>query len=289
MKTTRTSGRAMALALMTSTLVAFSGTSASACSHDDAYTVRAGDTLSRIASNCGVTLAALSAANEVDPYRLRIGDVLTIPAEGAVVRESSKRSDASDALSAEEIAAREARIAKYHSMRETYPEPSIDVSEGEWRSSIDIAGEGYAPGEVVRIAISGRDGDWITLGDIMPNDDGLYETRARIPSELAREPVLRVAAERPWGELNGAEYENGVTVAKRGVENGRIMSVNGRVISGGGCDLLMTRNGSYALTGGVSGLAPGDRVKVIGVRQEGSTDACVGGRAAIHVSAVKHL
>lgn len=287
MQTTRACGRTMALALITSAFVGLSAPMATACSHD--YTVRAGDTLSRIASSCGVTLAALSAANDVDPYRLRIGDVLKIPGDEAVVRESAKRAPAAEVPSAEEQAERDARIAKYKAMRDAHPDSSISVSEGAWRNSVDIAGEGYAPGEVVRVAVSDRDGDWITLGDIPADEDGRFEARARIPAELNKAAILRVAAERPWGEIDGAEYENRVTHAKRGLENGRIVSVNGRVITGGGCDLLMTRNGSYALTGGTSGLMPGDRVRVVGVRQEGGLDDCVGGRAAIHVSAIKHL
>jgi LysM repeat protein len=44
------------------------------------YTVRAGDTLNRIASRFGTTVKAIEAANGiVDPSRLQIGQVLEIP------------------------------------------------------------------------------------------------------------------------------------------------------------------------------------------------------------------
>ncbi len=45
------------------------------------YTIRSGDTLSRIAANHGVSVAALMAANpEVDERRLQIGEKLRVPA-----------------------------------------------------------------------------------------------------------------------------------------------------------------------------------------------------------------
>jgi LysM repeat protein len=46
------------------------------------HTVKSGDTLTSIASRYGVRLDALQAANpSVDPRRMRIGDVLNVPAD----------------------------------------------------------------------------------------------------------------------------------------------------------------------------------------------------------------
>lgn len=50
------------------------------------YTVKAGDTLSRIASAFGVTVAALQGANGIaDANRISAGQVLTIPAAGVTL------------------------------------------------------------------------------------------------------------------------------------------------------------------------------------------------------------
>jgi murein DD-endopeptidase MepM/ murein hydrolase activator NlpD len=64
--------------------VAASTGEAKASSAPGAYTVAAGDTLSRIARKTGVGVAALKSANGLDDGLIRIGQTLTIPAAGAV-------------------------------------------------------------------------------------------------------------------------------------------------------------------------------------------------------------
>lgn len=96
METTRLGGRAVALALTVAGLTAFTSTGAAACGPD--YSIQPGDTLGAIAARCDTTVAALTAANKVDPRNLKLGQVLAIPgmAEGdePVMRESARRTDA---------------------------------------------------------------------------------------------------------------------------------------------------------------------------------------------------
>lgn len=53
------------------------------------YTVKAGDTLSRIAAANGTTVAALVSANRIaDPNKIKVGQVLVIPAAGVTLNSS---------------------------------------------------------------------------------------------------------------------------------------------------------------------------------------------------------
>jgi LysM repeat protein len=54
------------------------------------YTVRAGDTLSKIAMRNGVTMAQLLQANPQvkDPNKIRVGDVINVPNEGTTEKEA---------------------------------------------------------------------------------------------------------------------------------------------------------------------------------------------------------
>lgn len=291
MTTTRRCGRAMTLGLMTWGLMAATTGTAVACEHE--YTVRAGDTLGKIAKQCDVTVAALMAANDVDPHRLQIGQTLSLSAGEMVARESAKtRSDEG----VEDMAAREAedaeRRAAFAALERDYPNPRLAVRPGPWRATIDIAGKGLAPGEEVRVAVSGRNGEWITLGDIPALEDGTFQARARIPAELADERKLRVAMEREWGDIAGVEYANdGVRMARGTAEgNGRVVSVTGTVIKGGGCDLLVTPRGvTYALIDEPGrAIVPGRSIKVVGVQRDEGGGDCVG-TAGIEVSAIRHL
>ncbi len=67
-----------------SQVAASTGDKAKASSAPGAYTVAAGDTLSRIARKTGVGVSALKSANGLQDGLIRIGQTLTIPAGGAV-------------------------------------------------------------------------------------------------------------------------------------------------------------------------------------------------------------
>jgi murein DD-endopeptidase MepM/ murein hydrolase activator NlpD len=57
--------------------------SASSSTSDGSYVVKSGDTLTRIASNHGVSVSALKAANGMSKEMIRVGQKLAIPAAGA--------------------------------------------------------------------------------------------------------------------------------------------------------------------------------------------------------------
>ena len=57
--------------------------SAASSASDGSYVVKSGDTLTRIASNHGVSVSALKAANGMSKEMIRVGQKLTIPSAGA--------------------------------------------------------------------------------------------------------------------------------------------------------------------------------------------------------------
>ena len=66
------------------------GAHATAPSGANSYTVKSGDTLARVAARTGVPVAALAEANGIANRNLvRIGQVLTIPAEGGPAKEAT--------------------------------------------------------------------------------------------------------------------------------------------------------------------------------------------------------
>lgn len=76
-------GRAAALAAMLSLVPAAAAHAASGIAYR-VYTVRPGDTLSRIAARSGVPVAAIAALNHLrDPDRLAVGQELWLPLDGA--------------------------------------------------------------------------------------------------------------------------------------------------------------------------------------------------------------
>ena len=251
---------------------------ASADTAEDAagYRVGPGDTLAGIAAELGVPLDALLAANEgVNPHTLQIGDRLEVPGGDEV-----------KAMLAEREAERE-RIAR---MAEEYPNPQLNLRKGDWRLTIDIEADGLAPGEPVAVAIRGSDSDWIELGEMPADEDGKLVARARIPGELAGEDSLEIAVERPAGTRVSASYGDGsvMTASRSRPEQDKSVKLAGKVVRGGGCSLLITRDGrTYALTGDTLGVSAGAQILVSGA-VEGSADGCVG-HDALRVSAVSPL
>ena len=240
------------------------------------YRVGPGDTIRSIAAELGVPVDALIAANEgVDPRLLQIGERLTVPGGEEV-----------QAMLAEREAERE-RIAR---MADDYPDPTVALRKGEWRLTIDMKAEGLAPDEPVKVAIRGGDSGWITLGEMPADDDGLLIARARIPGELARDPDLEVAIQRPAGDLITAAYGDGGTLTAGRFEDevGATVEVAGKIVRGGGCSLLIANDGrTFALTGEALGVGPGDQVLVSGA-VEGGADGCVG-HDALRVSSASPL
>lgn len=257
--------------------------SAAADTAEDAsgYEVRPGDTPAKIAKKLGISVDTLYAANDgLDATRLRIGQRLTVPDSEQV-----------KAILVEDKAERE----QLNEMAEKYPAPELRATKGEWRLTVDLEAEGLSPNETVRVAVSDG-GEWITLGDMLADNDGRVEARARIPAELVGSKTLRWAIERPWGDHVAVEYAEGATAtatsATRKAENENrndVLTVAGKVVSGGGCDLLVTDDGeSYELAGRGTGLRAGDKVVVTGSVTDGS-DGCVGGYGSLHVQAVEPM
>ncbi|HUF55526.1 MAG TPA: LysM peptidoglycan-binding domain-containing protein [Thermohalobaculum sp.] len=242
---------------------------AGAAEDADSYRVGPGDTIASIAAEVGLSADALIAANEgIDLRTLQIGDRLSIPGDDEV-----------RALLAERQAERE-RIER---MAIDYPDPTVELREGEWRLTIDVRAEGLAPDEPVTVAIRSATSDWVTLGEMPADGSGELMARARIPGELARDRDLEIALERAGGDIVTAAYGEGArttVTAEREPEadepEAETVRIAGKVVRGGGCSLLIARDGrSYALTGDMVGVGAGDEILVSGAIERGSP-GCVG-------------
>lgn len=236
------------------------------------YRVGPGDTIRSIAADLGVPIEALLAANEgIDPRRMQIGDRLTVPGGDEVK---------------DKLAEREAERERIERMATDYPNPTIELRQGEWRLTIDMKAEGLAPGEPVKVAIRGASGDWVTLGEMPADGEGELVARARIPGELARERNLEIAMERAGGNVVTAAYADGATrTASAEPAKPESIEVMGKVVRGGGCSLLVTASGdTYALDGEALGVSAGSEIVVSGA-VGGSADGCIG-HDTLQVSAV---
>ena len=158
------------------------------------YQVQPGDTPEKIARALGISLETLLAANEgLDPQRMQIGQVLNVPDDEEV-----------QAI----LADREAERQRMQRWADEYPDPSISLSKGDWRLTVDVRGEGFAPGEMVEVAIAADGERWIGVGEMPADDDGRFSARARIPAEFADREEMRIALERPWGDRVVADYRH---------------------------------------------------------------------------------
>lgn len=324
METTRDYGRQVTFALIFGGMTALAaGPAAPASACNGSYAIQPGDMLGAIAKRCDTTVEALLAANDVNPRNLQLGQVLTIPAgdnasaeeiakigkiDGEpTLRESARRQDGIDDTA---IATGEAEAKKtvpgaadllagadLERMQSEFPNAVLSASKGQWRRTVDLAAEGLAPRELVRIAVSDGSGQWITLGDIAANDEGVLEARARIPVEISGAGGLTFAMQRPWGAHVAVDYEGGTAIAKRSSpaeeqasaeveDTGTKVAMTGKVVSGGGCALLVTPQGNYAIEG--QGLRPGSEVMVTGTTR-GTGGSCIGAQASITVSSIRQL
>ena len=235
------------------------------------YRVGPGDTIGSIAAELGVPVDVLLAANEgVDARLLQIGDRLNVPGGDEV-----------QALLAE----REAERQRIERMAIDYPNPTLDLREGEWRLTIDLKADGLAPGEPVKVAIRGAGGEWVALGEMPADEDGELVARARIPGDLADERDLEVALERAGGDVVTAAYAEGATMTASADAEPESIEVVGKVVRGGGCSLLVTPSGeTYALNGDALGVSAGSEIVVSGALG-GPNGGCIG-HDALQVSSV---
>lgn len=242
----------------------------------NAYVVRAGDTLKRVARRLQIDVRDLLSANPgLEGRRLRRGEQITVPTAEDRARFAEKRTE------------REAQLA---ALAQDYPDATLKAESGDWRQTIDLSAEGLAPGEELRVAVSGGDNRWTILGDVRADADGTLKIRARVPGKLAGAPALQIAAERPWGDhLTAMWYRDRVADlrAERRRSNHRLVTVAGKVIRVVDCNLLMTRDGRrYALRAG-DGVRPGNIVVVSGSLAPAGGDACFGSRETLTVSSIR--
>lgn len=242
------------------------------------YEVRAGDTPAAIAASLGISVEMLLDVNpDINPHALRIGQRLDVPDSEEIN---------------EILAEREAERERLFEIIAAHPDPRLSLSKGEWRLTVDIEAEGLGPSEPVGVSVSGDGSDWIELGEMPADEDGDMIARARIPAELVDAPTLHFAIERFTGDRLSAKYADGaggtMGVVKRsgGAPDG--IEVAGKVVRGGGCSLLVTRQGdTYALIGQRGNISPGSEVLVQGATVAESPE-CVG-HAVLQVQSVEPL
>ena len=158
------------------------------------YVVQPGDTPAKIARELGISLDTLLAANEgLNPRAIQVGQVLNVPDDEDV-----------QAFLAE----REAERRRLQRWAEEYPDPRITLSKGDWRMTVDVQGDGFAPGEMVEVAIGADADEWIALGAMPADEAGRFFARARIPAEFADREEMRIALKRPWGDRVVGDYRH---------------------------------------------------------------------------------
>jgi len=127
---------------------------------DSSYVVTQGDTLSAIAQNGGVNLRALLDANPgIEPRRLAIGQVITVPVD--------------------------------HPMLQVHLTPR----SGSAGDEVQVEGEGFRPSSTVRIGAGPPESEWRELEDVRVDGDGQIDARIIIPEWAAgHDQIVLVAA-----------------------------------------------------------------------------------------------
>lgn len=240
------------------------------------YAVRAGDTLSGIARTLGISASTLLEANPgLDPHRLRIGQRLNVPDDEEVRRILAERRAAEERL---------------ERMQAEYPNPVLHVGKGEWRRTVELHVTDLAPGESVRVGISADGREWLTLGDAAADKDGVMTAKARIPAALHNAGALKFAVQRSWGDTVALAYDGRrlPAIQQARAPRNQVLTIVGKIVRGGGCNVLVTPHGdSFALAGDVR-VRPGERVVVTGSTRS-ARDGCVGGHAELEVENINPM
>jgi LysM repeat protein len=178
------------------------------------YTVQSGDTLSKIASLCGVTLNELVAANPsiANPNFIHPGQEVNIPAlvqPGAGVLPTGGL--AADAPPPEELPATGQPAAQptVVSPETTLPSEVTGVKPGDVLT-IEIAN--LPPQVRVRVGVGQQGGALTVLGETLTDQVGRLRTEVTIPVEARAGETWFVAAmtlEEPYTTVNSAPFQIG--------------------------------------------------------------------------------